>query len=94
MGHLGYVGLHEERGPLGIEAQGQQVERRVERIAAQLGRFADRGQGMHVGNEVKGRFRLVLQIDVLADRAEIVAPVKTAGGLNAGKHAWHGNKEG
>ena len=50
---------------------------------------ADRGQGVQVGDEVEGVVRLALQFDVLPDRAEVVAPVKSARRLNAGENA-HG----
>ena len=43
---------------------------------------------MQVGDEVI-RLLFMLQVDVLADRAKIIAPVKAAGRLNAGKNA-HG----
>ena len=90
LGHLGHVRLQEQRGPIRIEPQGQQIERRVERVAPQLRGIADRCQGMQVGDEVEGRFGLILQVDVLADRAEVVAPMETPGGLDAGKNTWHG----
>ena len=88
--HLGHVRLQEKRGPIGIQPQGQQVEGRIERVGSQLRRIANRGQGVQVGNEIEGRLGLVLQVDVLADGAKVVAPVETAGRLDAGKDAWHG----
>ena len=90
LGHLGHVRLQEQGGAIRIEPQGQQIERRVERVAPQLRRVADRRQGVQIGNEIKGRFGLVLQVDVLPNCAEVIAPMETPGGLDAGKNAWHG----
>ena len=87
---LRHFGLQEQRRPVRIEAQGQQVQRRVANEASQCLGIAERGQGVQVGNEVKRRIGPVLQVDVLADGAKVVAPVKTAGRLDAGKNAWHG----
>ena len=76
LAHLGHVGLHEQRRLVGIEAEGQQIERDVERPLPQLRRVADRGERVQVGDEVE-RLLVVLQGDVLADRAEVVAPVES-----------------
>ena len=51
---LGHVGLHEQRRPIGIEPQGQQVDGGVERVLPQLPAVADGGQGVQVGDEVEG----------------------------------------
>ncbi len=74
---------------LGIQAQGQQIDRRVERQLREQLRVAHRGQRVQIGDEVIG-FVFALQIDVLPDGAEIVAPVKSARRLNAGKHTHNG----
>src|SRR5688572_8110380 len=42
---------------------------------------------MQVGDEVIRFGRLILQVDVLPDGAEIVAPMKRAGRLNAAENA-------
>ena len=84
-GDLGHVGLHEQRRPVGIEPQGQQVDGGVERVLRQRLPVADGRQGVQVGDEVEGVLRLALQVDVLPDRAEVVAPVESARRLNAGK---------
>ena len=89
LAHFRHVGLEKERGPVGIEAQGQQVEGRIADVTPQLLGIADRGQGMQVGDEVEGGIGPVLEVDVLADGAEVVAPVEPPGGLDAGKYAWH-----
>ena len=85
--HLRHVRLHEQDGPLRVEAQRHQVERRIPHEAPQHGWIADGRERMEVGDEVVGLGRgLVvasrLELDVLADRPEIVAPVKPAGRLN------------
>ena len=40
-------------------------------------------KGVQIGNEVQRRIGPVLQVDVLSDRAEVVAPVKSSGRLDA-----------
>ena len=75
----------------GIEPQRQQVDGRVERVLGQRLPVADGGQGVQIGDEVEGVVRLALQIDVLPDRAEVVAPVESSCRLNAGKNA-HGKR--
>ncbi len=75
----------------GIEAQGQQVDRDVERPLPQLLRIADRRQRVQVGDEIKRLF-VILQSDVLADRAEIIAPVDRAGRLDAAEYAHNGRE--
>ncbi len=87
--HLGHVGLHEQRGLVRIEAEGQQIDRHVERVLPQLLRIAHGGQRVQVGDEVK-RLLVILQGDVLADGAEVVAPVDRAGRLDAAENA-HGS---
>ncbi len=82
---LRHVGLHEQRRLVRIEAEREQVERDVERPLPQLGRLADRGERVQVGDEVK-RLLVVLQGDVLADCAEVVAPVDRAGRLDAAEN--------
>ena len=88
-GDLGHVGLHEERRAVGIEPQGQQIGGGVERVLPKLLAVADRRQGVQVGDEIKRLLGLILQFDVLPNRAEIVAPVKTTCRLNAGENS-HG----
>src|SRR4029078_10255949 len=51
---------------------------------------ANRRQGMQIGDEVE-RLLVVLKCNVLADRAEVIPPVKTTGGLKAGENA-HGKE--
>ena len=91
LGDLRHVRLHEQRGPLRVEAQGQQIECRVECRLPQPLRIADRGQRVQVGDEVIGLV-LVLQGNVLANRAKVVAPVKTPRRLNSRKNT-HGSSK-
>ncbi len=58
LAYFRYVGLHEQHGSIGIQAQGEQIDRGVERQAAQLGGLADSRQGVQIGDEVvSGRLR-------------------------------------
>ena len=88
LANFGHVGLHKQRRPRRIDPQCQQIERRIERVLPQHFRLAHCGQRVQIGNEVV-RFIAVLQVDVLPDGAEVVAPVESASGLNAGEDcAW------
>jgi hypothetical protein len=91
--HLGHVGLHEQDRLGWIESERHQVDGGIEReLLEQLG-FADRRQGVQVGDEIVGLVA-VLQVDVLADRTKVVAPVKAAGGLDAGENTHGGRSIG
>jgi len=80
---LRHVRLHEERGLVGVEAQREVVERHVQRVTAQrLGVLHGR-QRMVVDDEVERFVGLLLELDVLADGAEVVAQVQLPGRLNA-----------
>jgi hypothetical protein len=92
---LGDVGLAEQDGAGGVEAEGEVGEGGVEDVGAQERRVADGGEGVVVGDEVEGVSRVgVLQGDVLADGAEVIAEVEDAGGLDAGEDARDGGHEG
>jgi len=57
---------------------------------AETVRFLHGRQGVEVRDEVEGLF-VPLQVNVLADRAKVVAPVEQPGGLDAGKDThWGG----
>ena len=60
---------------------------------ARVGPVADGRQRVQIGDEVEGPLGLPLQFDVLPDRAEVVAPVKSARRLNAGENS-HGRGKG
>ena len=50
----------------------------------------NRRQCVQVGNEIIGLF-IVLQRDVLANRAEVIAPMEAAGRLDPGKDSQAAN---
>ena len=93
-GHLGHVGLAEEGGLVGVEAQGQVIQGDIADLARAAARpafrvgleVADGGQGVVVGDEIEA-LALVLQLDVLLDGAEVVAQVQLARGLHAAEDA-------
>ncbi len=86
LAHLGHVGLHKQHGMFGVESQRQQVDGRVERELRQQRGIANGGQSVQIGDEVV-RFIGRLQVNVLADGAKIVAPMKSASRLNAREDA-------
>lgn len=88
LGDFGHVRLAEQRRPLRIESQSQQVNRRILRKPAQRLRIANGRQGVQIGDEVE-RLIVVLQVDVLLDRTEVIAPVESTCGLDTGENT-HG----
>ena len=85
LGDLRHVRLHKQRCVVGIEAEGHQIEGRIADESAEPLGLADGRQGMEIG-EKKVRLPRRLQLDVLADGAEVIPPVEAAGGLDPGKH--------
>ena len=83
---LGPVALDEQRAALRVEAQGEQRGGHLARPLAQDGRVVRARQRVVVDDAVD-RLVLVLQPDVVADRAEVVAEVGDAGRLDAGEDA-------
>ena len=78
--------LNEQRRLVRIEAEGQQINRPVKRVLGEFFLVTDRGQSVEVRDEVeRAVVALFLKSDVLLDRAEVVAPVERAGGLDAGE---------
>ncbi len=92
LGDGGHVGLHEERRVRRVEAEGEVVEGHVERVAAQRLGVAQAGERVVVDDEEERRVAvhatvlvdLLRALHVLAQRAEVVAEVERAGGLDAG----------
>ena len=82
LGRLGHVRLDEEGRLLGVEPQREQVDEHVEDVLAEPPGVADAGQRVVVGDEVIGVVAL-LERDVLPDRAEVVADVQGARGLDS-----------
>ena len=62
-----------------------QDRRRVEDARAQLGRLVGDGRRVEVDDAVDRRVAAILAGDVLHDRADVVAEVLAAGGLDAGE---------
>ncbi len=87
LGVLVDVGLAEEDAALRVEAGGDQDRGRVVQALAQLGGLVGDGDRVEVDDAVDRRVAAVLAVDVLADRADVVAEVLAAGGLDAGEDA-------
>ena len=91
LGVLADVGLAEEDAALGVEAGGEQDRGRVVEPLAQLGRVVGDRERVEVDDAVDRRVAAILALDVLADRADVVAEVLAAGRLDAreddGAHA-------
>ncbi len=87
LGVLADVGLAEEDAALGVEAGGEQDRGRVVEALAQLGRVVGDRDRVQVDDAEDRRVAAVLALDVLADRADVVAEVLAAGRLDAGEDA-------
>ena len=85
LGVLAHVGLAEEDAALGVEAGGEQDRGRVVDALAQLGRVVGDRDRVQVDDAEDRRLAAVLALDVLADRADVVAEVLAAGRLDAGE---------
>ncbi len=75
LGDLRHVRLAEEGRPLRIEAQGEIRQCHLAGVVLQYLRVVDRREGVQIGNEVK-RLLVILQVDVLTDGTEVVAPMR------------------
>ena len=87
---LGDVALHEHRGDVGIEADGEQDRRQLDGALADDAGFLGDGQGVEVDDAVE-HVVLVLPGDPVAQRSEVAAEVGVAGGLDAGQDSGHGS---
>ena len=83
LGVLADVGLAEEDAALGVEAGGEQDRGRVVDAGPQLVGVPRDGDRVQVDDAVDRRVAAVLALDVLADRADVVAEVLAPGGLDA-----------
>ena len=83
---LGPVRLAEEDRALGVEAQGEQAERHLVRVAPDELRVVGARQGVVVDDAVDRVVR-VLHRDVVPEGAEIVADVRQPGRLDAAEDA-------
>jgi hypothetical protein len=82
---LAHVGLAKEDAALRVEAGGEQDRGRVVETLAQLVGLIGDGEGVQVDDAEDRRLAALLPLDVLADRADVVAEVLAAGGLDAGE---------
>ena len=80
-----HVGLAEEDAALGVEPGGEQDRGRVVDALAQLGRVVGDRDRVQVDDAEDRRVAAVLALDVLADRADVVAEVLAAGRLDAAR---------
>ena len=85
LGVLGHVALAEEDAALGVQPGGDQQRRRVARAPAQLLRVVGDRRAVQVDDAVDRRIGLVLALDVVEDRPDVVAEVLAPGGLDAGE---------
>ena len=85
LGVLAHVGLAEEDAALGVEAGGEQDRGGVVEPLAQLGRVVGDRDRVQVDDAEDRRLAALLPLDVLADRADVVAEVLAAGRLDAGE---------
>jgi hypothetical protein len=84
------LALHEDRRALRVDAHGDQLRGRAQRALAEHLRVLLLGDRVQVGDEEE-RLVLALQVDPLAQGAEVVAEVERVGrGLDAGQDAWSG----
>src|SRR5271166_1139656 len=80
--------LIEDDAALGVDPGGDIGSRDLARRGAQLGRILRLGKSMQV-DDAENAFVMVLQCHPIADRSQVIAEVKVAGGLNARKNAIH-----
>src|SRR5204862_328491 len=86
---LRHVRLHEHDRPLRVEPGGEQPDRHVDRALRQGRGVVGLRDGVQV-NHAEETVVLVLQANPVLDRAEIVADVQLARGLDTGEDARHG----
>ena len=84
------VGLAEEDAAVGVEPGGYQDRRRVVHLVPELGRILGDRERVQVDDAVD-RLAAILPLDVLADRADVVAEVLAPRGLDAAEDA-HGGR--
>src|SRR5437667_450186 len=84
------LALDEDGRALRVEAGGEEERGKRERRLAELGRVELDRDRVQVDDAEEG-VALLLRRDVLADRADVVAEVLGAGGLDAGEDA-HGDR--
>ena len=82
LGVLAHVGLAEEDAALRVEAGGEQDRGRVVEALAQLDWVVGDRDRVQVDDAEDRRLAPILALDVLADRADVVAEVLAAGRLD------------
>jgi len=94
LGVLLHVALAEQDALLRVQARRDQRRERVVDAVAQLGRVVGDGDRVQIDDAVEalvtGRRCALLALDVLADRADVVAEVLAAGGLDPAEDAHAG----
>ena len=92
LGMRGDARLVEQRRAVGVDARGNERGGHLDRVAGEHGGLDRDGDRVQVGEEeqtVIARLHAVLHRDPLLDRAQIVAEVEVAGGLDAGDDAQY-----
>src|SRR5256884_600119 len=89
LGVLGHVRLHEQDRPLRVEPGGEQPDRHVDRALRQGRGVVGLRDGVQV-NHAEEAVVLMLQAHPVLHRAQIVADVQLARGLDTGEDARHG----
>ena len=85
-GMLGDVGLHEQGGLLRVDPEGEELGGTADGAGTQFLRILVDGDGVQIRDEVE-RLELVLQVDPLLQRTQVVAQViGVGGGLDTGQH--------
>ena len=88
-GVLGDVALNEEGAAVRIQPDGEQVERRIERVGPDVHRVDVRGQRMEVDDAVEGVVAL-LEGHPVPEGPEVVPQGEIAGGRDTGEDPVHG----
>ncbi len=88
LGVFGDVALHEHRGHVGIEADGEEDRGELDRALADDARLLGHGEGVEVDDAVEDLL-LVLSRHPVAKRSEVGAEVGVAGRLHAGQDSCH-----
>jgi hypothetical protein len=79
----GYLRLVEQDRLVGIDPAGDQRGCHLARIGSEFSRHMRLRDGVEVGKEEQA-FALILHLHPIPDRAQIIAEVQVAGGLDAG----------
>ena len=93
LGMGGHMALHKQHMLLRVNADGQQQGGQFPGVAAQRGGVLPHGQGVQVGHHVQAVVA-VLQKGPVAQRPQVVAQRRGAGGLNAGQDPLAGRQGG